>query len=86
MAQNVLTKTKNWNCETGVTSGQEFGENVTFLFQEVEALSGLEPSYKRATGYEFGPGIGEATDWGKEKYLVQNLAHLENYTKTFINI
>jgi hypothetical protein len=65
MAQNVLTKTKNWNCETGIANGQEFGENVTWLFQEVEALSGLEPSYKRNTGYEFGPGIGEATDWGK---------------------
>ena len=65
MAAAVNKKTKTWNCETGISSGKEFVENVTLLFQEVEALSGLEPSSKKRTGYEFGPGIGEATDWGK---------------------
>lgn len=64
MATNVKTNTKAWNCNTGISSGAEFEENITFLFQEVEALSGLEPSYKKHTGYEFGEGIGEATDWG----------------------
>jgi len=65
MAAAVNKKTKTWNCETGISSGKEFVDNVTLLFQEVEALSGLEPSSKKRTGYEFGPGIGEATDWGK---------------------